>query len=217
MTNEQYKALSIREFDKAAHKYESGHAGIYELCKKDYPPILEELEKEPFETLLDCGCGTGPMLSLLAEQYPERRYTGIDMSPEMIAIACSKGLQGVEFILGDCENLPFADNSFDAVICSQSFHHYPQPQSFFSGVYRVLRPNGRLILRDMTGPDWIVMIMNHVEMPLAKLLGHGDVRGYICREVRDLCSRAGLIPETVERRRGFRLHCVARKPADRRE
>ena len=120
MTNEQYKSLSIREFDKAAHKYESGHAGIYELCKKDYPPILEELEKEPFETLLDCGCGTGPMLSLLAEQYPERRYTGIDMSPEMVAAARSKGLRGVEFVLGDCENLPFPDSALRVFTITRS-------------------------------------------------------------------------------------------------
>ena len=69
----------------------------------------------------------------------------------------------------------------------------------------------------MTGPDFIVKMINHVEMPLANLLGHGDVRGYTCREVRDLCSRAGLIPKIVERRRGFRLHCVARKSADRKE
>ena len=46
MKNEEYKKLSIDEFTKAAERYESNHAGIYEMCKKDYPEILEELEKE---------------------------------------------------------------------------------------------------------------------------------------------------------------------------
>ena len=46
MKNEEYKKLSIAEFTKAAGRYESNHAGIYEMCKKDYPDILAELEKE---------------------------------------------------------------------------------------------------------------------------------------------------------------------------
>ena len=46
MKNEEYKKLSIAEFTKVAGRYESNHAGIYEMCKKDYPDILEELEKE---------------------------------------------------------------------------------------------------------------------------------------------------------------------------
>ena len=53
MKNEEYKKLSIKEFTKAAGRYESNHAGIYEMCKKDYQDILEELEKEPFRDLLD--------------------------------------------------------------------------------------------------------------------------------------------------------------------
>ena len=48
MTNEEYKQLSIKEFTEAAKRYEGDHAGLYEMCKKDYPDILEELEKEPF-------------------------------------------------------------------------------------------------------------------------------------------------------------------------
>ena len=49
MKNEEYKKLSIKEFTKAAGRYESSsYNGIYEMCKKDYPDILEELEKEPF-------------------------------------------------------------------------------------------------------------------------------------------------------------------------
>ncbi len=211
VTSEQYKALSVKEFDRAAEKYESGHAGVYEMCKKDYPAILEELEKEPFQTLLDCGCGTAPMLSLLTERYPERQYTGIDLSPKMIAKAREKQMKNVTLILGDCENLPFDKNSFDVIICSMSFHHYPDPKSFFDSVRRVLKPGGRLILRDITGPDMIVKLMNLVEMPLIHLFGYGDVRAYTRGEIRKLCENAGLTPEIIEWRKGFRLHCVARK------
>ena len=46
MTNEEYKKLSINEFTKAAGRYERDHAGIYEMCKKDYQDILAELEKD---------------------------------------------------------------------------------------------------------------------------------------------------------------------------
>ena len=54
MKNEEYKKLSISEFTKAAGRYESNHAGIYEMCKKDYPDILAELEKEPFRKFIGC-------------------------------------------------------------------------------------------------------------------------------------------------------------------
>ena len=56
MTPEEYKKLSVKEFTQAAKIYDSGHAGIYEMCKDDYPPILAELEKESFHDVLDCGC-----------------------------------------------------------------------------------------------------------------------------------------------------------------
>ena len=72
MTDEEYKNMSVKEFTKAAKNYESDHAGIYKMCKKDYPDILEELEKEDFSDLLDAGCGPAPMISLLAEKYPDR-------------------------------------------------------------------------------------------------------------------------------------------------
>ena len=50
-TSETYKNLSIKEFTKAAQQYDSSNAGVYEMCKQDYPPILEELRHVSFETL----------------------------------------------------------------------------------------------------------------------------------------------------------------------
>ena len=207
----RYKDLTIREFTKAADVYESGHAGIYEMCKDDYPFIAGELAKEKYTDLLDCGCGTGPMISLLYEEDPAKHYTGLDITPRMIEVAKAKNLTGVSWVVGDCENLPFEDNMFDAVICSNSFHHYPNPQKFFDSVQRVLRPGGRLILQDYTAPGPILWLMNHTEMPLANLIGHGDVGAYSLDEVRDFCRKSSLQVEKLESGKKFRLHLVARK------
>lgn len=210
-TSKEYKDLTIKEFTKAADIYESGDAGIYEICKEDYPYIASELEKEEYEDLLDCGCGTGPMISLLYEKDSSKKYTGLDITPRMIEVAKNKKLEGVNWVVGDCENLPFEENSFDAIICSNSFHHYPNPEKFFESAKRVLRPGGRLILQDYTAPKFILWIMNHTEMPLANLMGHGDVGAYSLDQVQQFCNLVDLKVEKLKREKKMRLHLVARK------
>lgn len=215
MTNEEYKQLSIKEFTEAAKRYEGDHAGLYEMCKKDYPDILEELEKEPFIDLLDAGCGPAPMISLLSEKYPDRHYIGLDLTPAMIEEAKKKNIPNAVFVVGDCENFPSEENSFDAIICSMSFHHYPNPQAFFNSVKRCLRPKGRLILRDVTSDNKpLVWLMNKIEMPLANLFGHGDVQVPTRDLVYKCCKEAGLKVEKFEIRKGMRQHCVVRKEGD---
>ena len=210
-TAEEYKRLSVREFTKAAIQYDSNHAGIYEMCKDDYLPILEELRKKDFQVLLDAGCGTAPMLQLLTREYPDKCFVGVDITPEMIAKAKAKHLPNTALIVGDCEDLPFEDNTFDVIINSQSFHHYPNPHAFFRSAYKVLKPGGYLILRDNTGPKWIMGMVNCVLLPLCNMLGHGDVKGYLIPEVREMCEEAGLSVEKLEQQKKFRMHLVARK------
>lgn len=210
-SSKEYKDLTIREFTKAAKVYDSGHAGIYEMCKDDYPPILEELKKIEFKDLLDVGCGTGPMIELLTEEYPDRHYVGMDLTPKMIEVANAKKLKNAKFITGDSEDMPFEDESFDVLICSNSFHHYPDPQKFFHEVKRVLRPNGTLVLRDYTSYPFVIWLMNHTEMPLANLIGHGDVKAHTIDEVKEFCKNAGLKINKIEKRKKFRLHLVAEK------
>lgn len=217
MDSKTYKAYSLQEFDRAAEKFDDNDPSVYNMCRKDYPDILEELEKEDFTDVLDAGCGTGAVISLLHKKHPDRHYTGIDLSEKMVEVARGKDIPGARFVQGDCEELPFADNSFDAVLCSMSFHHYPNPERFFANVFRVLRPGGRLILRDMTGPAWMLWFVNHIEIPLAnKLLHKGDVHSYNRIELQTLCDSSGLRLERFEQRKGARLHCVCRKPKEKR-
>jgi len=212
LNNKEYKELSIKEFTKAASKYGTDQAGIYKMCANDYEPILEELKKESFETLLDAGCGNGPMVSLLVKEFPNVKFTGLDLTPAMIESAKVKKLPNCEFLVGDCEDMPFEPNSFDVIINSQSYHHYPNPQSFFNSVAKVLKPGGCLIMRDNTSANDIVIWMaNHIEMPLLNKFGHGDVKVSSLDDVRKYCEKAGLKIEKLEAQKNFRMHLVARK------
>ena len=76
MTNQKYKNLTLREFDAAAEKFDDSDPNVYNLCRKDYPDLLEELLKEPCQDVLDCGCGTGSMLVMFRDACPDKQYTG---------------------------------------------------------------------------------------------------------------------------------------------
>ena len=210
---EELKTLTLHEFNRAAEQFDNSDPSVYNLCRKDYPDILAELEKEDFTDVLDAGCGTGAVIALLAEKHPDRHYTGIDLSPKMIEIAAAKGTKHAKFVCGDCEALPFEPDSFDVITCSMSFHHYPHPVEFFRSCRRVLRPGGRLIIRDMTASPFLRKLINGVEIPLAHLLGRGDVACYGEKDFARFCRESGLKLERFEHRKGFRLHSVIRKEA----
>jgi ubiquinone/menaquinone biosynthesis C-methylase UbiE len=72
----------------------------------------------------------------------------LDFNPDGIAY-CRKRhiLPGLDFVHGDAENLPFPDESFDAVINVEAPHAYPQLSRFLAAVARVLRPGRTFPLR----------------------------------------------------------------------
>ena len=208
LTSEEYKELSVKEFSKAAEIYES----MYKICKRDYPDVIEEIEKEPFETLLDAGCGPAPILLRLTKKHTNKEFFGIDLTPQMIERAKKQNLPNTTFVIGDCENLPFKANSFDVIVCCQSFHHYPNPLFFFQSAAKCLKPNGRLIIRDIGTKNKIIQwYFDHIETPLMNIMGFGDVAKYTKEFIEKCCIKSNLRLETFEHRFPFRIHCVIRK------
>lgn len=210
-TNEKFKRLSKREFTKVAEKYEWNSAGVYKLCRSDYPDILAEIEKEHFSDLLDAWCGPATIIQLLSEKFPNKHYVGIDLTPKMIEVAKNKKIKNAEFIVWDCENLPFDENSFDIIICSQSLHHYPNPQDFFNSVKNTLRPWGKMVLRDMSLGKWLGRFVNYVELPILNLFWFWDVKIYDKKSIQKMCQKAWLVLESFEYKKWFRLHAIIRK------
>jgi ubiquinone/menaquinone biosynthesis C-methylase UbiE len=106
--------------------------------------------------VLEVGCGHGGGASYLMRTLHPASYTGLDLNAAGIAF-CQKrhNVPGLEFVQGDAENLPFPDQSFDAVINIESSVHYPRFARFFTEVARVLRPGGHFLYADFRPPGGI--------------------------------------------------------------
>jgi ubiquinone/menaquinone biosynthesis C-methylase UbiE len=93
--------------------------------------------------LLDIGCGTG----LFVEKYIRHggKAAGLDISRKMVEQA-RRRCPGCEFTVGNGENLPFCDHSFDSVSSLLVFSYVKQPESMLREAYRVLRPGGAVAI-----------------------------------------------------------------------
>lgn len=180
-----HKERSKRYFDKIADRYDLSFAGRHSAALLE--SVLNRLSQEPFDSFLDVGCGTGNLLAAIAETEEGVGLSGIDISPGMIAVAKRK-LDGLaDLRVGDSEKLPWADGTFDVVVTTDSFHHYPRPIGVLAEIKRVLRPNGLLIVAD---PWWPTPVRQLVNLSLP-FLRYGDVRVYSEKAIRRILVHSG--------------------------
>ncbi len=108
---------------------------------------LSHLQQAENEEILLTGIGTGLDIPWLP---PGPRYTGIDLTPAMLARARKQiaGRKDIALKLGDAMQLPFADEHFDTIIMHLILAVVPDSQRALQEAQRVLRPGGRILILD---------------------------------------------------------------------
>jgi SAM-dependent methyltransferase len=123
-------------------------AGDGEAMEQDHLPIvlpvLDRMRLRPEENVLDVGCGAGWLAALLAEQVPEGRVVGVDVSDEMIRRARRHydHLENVMFVVGEAGEIPWEAQFFNEVISVESACYWPDPARGMREVFRVLSEGG---------------------------------------------------------------------------
>lgn len=171
-------------FDNIAHSYDllnhSLSLGIDRIWRRT---AIKSLQKYKPHQILDVATGTGDFAILAAKMLKPDRLIGIDISEGMLKIGEEKvkkaGLDNTVIMQkGDCLNLPFEDNSFDAVTVAYGVRNFANLDQGLSEMLRVLRPGGHLVIIELTVPGKFPMkqlfrIYSKVVFPVVgKLISH---------------------------------------------
>lgn len=173
----------------------------------------ERARLEPGMKALDLCCGTGDLsLALAGRVGPGGSVTGADFSRPMLELAGEKaaaaGLSQVSFQWADALDLPFGDDSFDAVTVAFGARNLADLDRGLAGMNRVLLPGGRLVILEITQPSrqplaaFFALWFDRIVPQLGKLAGDSSAYTYLPESVRSFPDAPALAARLD--RAGFR-------------
>ena len=118
--------------------------------------VLKLVAAKKPKTILDIATGTGDLAILMSETNAEK-IVGLDLSVGMLEVGktkiTAKNLSNkIEMVVGDSENLPFDDNSFDAITVAFGIRNFETLDKGLAEIYRVLKPNGIFVILETSNP-----------------------------------------------------------------
>ena len=177
-------------FDRWSVSYDS--PGLQLLTYRPiHDAVLARLRETEPSTVVDLGCGTGQLTKRLIGRFPDAAVVGVDLSDGMLSEAADRledvGRDACALVQADAQHLPFAASSVDVVVCTESFHWYPDQARAATDLATVLRPGGRLLIASIaTLTDFGDRVLRG-----ASSAGGTTVRALPPRRVRALLDQSG--------------------------
>lgn len=178
-------------FDRWSESYDQGR--ISPWFQYTQRLTIDLLKLKPGARVLDVGCGTGYAVRYLGQLDDVEKACGIDISAGMVEAAQEQVspdlVDKIQFVEASSDDIPFPDDEFDHVICTNSFHHYPDPVKALKEMQRVLKSGGQIVIFE-NAPDlsWYTWGWDR----LLRIIEKGHVKYYTCKELEAILKGAGL-------------------------
>ena len=197
---ERLRRFERQRHDSLAATYRDFFTPITALAIQ---PLLDAADAGAGSNLLDIATGPGSVAAKAASLGAG--CIGVDLSPGMIALARSSH-PDIDFRVAEVEHLPFAEGSFDAIVCNFGLGHFPWPEAAVAECLRVLKVGGRIAFSWWDQPDK-QRIQGLFREAIAEVgiapppdvpAGHSNLRFSDTAEFRKLLVGAGLDDVRVE-------------------
>jgi ubiquinone/menaquinone biosynthesis C-methylase UbiE len=159
-------------------------------CIQLYHHIATQVELRG-KNVLEISCGHGGGASYLSRTIQPKNYTALDLNPAGINFCKQRHrVDGLNFVQGDAENLPFEQGTFDAVINVEASHCYPNFQRFLAEVARVLKPEGHFLYADFRFADDIAGWEKVINSAPLKILHTRNINAEVLRGMKRNSARS---------------------------
>ncbi|MGA1978605.1 MAG: class I SAM-dependent methyltransferase [Bacteroidales bacterium] len=168
-----------------------GSGWRYKYLRNCQRLLVSILDVKEDISVLDVGCGTGHALGMISMLINGKGlFYGIDFSHGMIEKAKENfnDQSQFHFMEADAAAIPLSDDQFDIIICSNSFHHYPDPLKALNEMQRLLKAGGKVYILDPTADTWPIKIIGS----FGKLFKHSREKFYSTKEFARLITGAKL-------------------------
>ncbi len=147
---------NLNEIHNYLLKSNEGYNTEKERVSSKVEEISSLLEKKQYENILDFGCGNGNILTELSNKINFDNLYGIDK----INYLSDNNLEFLSFT--DKDTIPADNDFFDVSTCLMVLHHTNNPEQYIKEIYRVLKPSGRLIVRETDAYNNELLMFNVV-------------------------------------------------------
>jgi ubiquinone/menaquinone biosynthesis C-methylase UbiE len=190
MEESKHLKINRKKWDKWSETAD-GKGKMFEYLRKAQQRLIELADIKENINLLDIGCGTGWALGQAAQAVNYKgSFYGVDLSEGMIEKAKINfvGKSNFHFLIASAESIPLNDSLFDIIICTNSFHHYLNPEKAMNEISRLLKPGGKIYILDPTADSFLIKIADQV----LRLLEPAHVKIYSTAEYKEMMTSAGL-------------------------